>query len=382
MAFIATSSILDAATEAGYVVNSVTLGMNIKRIWNGRVTKENSWGKDGSGYRNLAKRSCSKDRILVINDLALESIKQFLFVKHQNWFIASKSFEKQRIILMKREDQIDERCIDGQCVVSQVSVNLLPQPEIMFGTRTREVSMKRVMGMEDNEMSLFTIDVAICFLETATPCFGQPIPDDTNDYYKTPVSNSRVVFVTTQAMAPKEAKKHLTSLSCSMLSLTFPNPTTGVCSCQECSYVFRLFKKRMYKRRNSNNCQQAPHPKCNQRFMARKGLESKVTDHKNRLKKEKIQRLKEEDHVQFVDEDNADLLEVVKNIDTTCLPSQMKLLWDVQMKQLATNSPKGYRWDPRYCTSIQYVIVRIVPAQRSNNVTCSIKADSPRLIYV
>lgn len=47
--------------------------------------------------------------------------------------------------------------------------------------------------------------------------------------------------------------------------------------------------------------------------------------------------------MQFVDEDNADLLQVVKNNDTTCLPSQMKLLWDVQMKQLATNSLKGYR---------------------------------------
>ncbi|CAB4022245.1 Hypothetical predicted protein [Paramuricea clavata] len=32
---------------------------------------------------------------------------------------------------------------------------------------------------------------------------------------------------------------------------------------------------------------------------------------------------------------------------STSLPPQMRLLWDVQIKQLSTKSPKGYRWDPR-----------------------------------
>ena len=351
-AFVTKSSILDAAVEAGYNVNSVALGLYIKRIWNEKVKQEYCWGKHGAVYKNLAQRSSCDERLLVINEQALESLNQFLHLKHQSWFIASKSFEKQCIVLMKSGNQIEYGCIDGQLVVLQICVYLLPQPEIMFRTNTREVSMKHIMGVENIEVTLSAIDIAICFMETATPCFGQPILDETSDYYKTPVCNSKVVFVTTQATQPQEIKKYLVSLSCCLLSITYPNPTTGVCSCQECSYAFRLFKKRMTKRRNRNSHQQAPHPKCNQRFMARKGLESKMHDQKSQLKKEKIQRLKDEEYVEFVDEDHADLLEVVKNVDTTSLPPQMRLLWDVQMKQLSTKSPKGYRWDPRYCTRI------------------------------
>lgn len=138
------------------------------------------------------------------------------------------------------------------------------------------------------------------------------------------------------------------SLSCSLLSISSPNQTTGISSCQECSYVFRLFKKKMSKRCNSNSYQQAPHPNCNERFLARKGLEAKMNIMKTNVKKERALRLKEEDSVELVDEDHSDLLEVVRKIHETSLPPQMKLLWSVQMKQLAKKSSKGYRWDPRY----------------------------------
>ena len=114
------------------------------------------------------------------------------------------------------------------------------------------------------------------------------------------------------------------SLSCSLLSISVSNLTTSISSCQDCSYVFRLFKKKLSKRRKSNSYHQAPHAKRNERFLARKGLKEKMNVIKTNVKKEKALRLKEEDSVELVDEDHADLIEVVKKIDEISLPPQMK----------------------------------------------------------
>lgn len=324
--------------------------MHIKRIWNGKVKKEFLQKEDRYYYRNLGKFSPSnEERLLVINEQAVSTINHFLQLKHQGWSIASQSFEKQCIVLMKTDNKIDGTHIDGQCMICQIIIYLLPLPEIMFSTQRGEISMKRVMGLDDIELNLSAIHAALCFLEAATPCFGQPIsPEDSNSHYKTSVSNSKVVLVTKQTAGLQNEREHIMSLSCSLLSISAPNQTTGISSCQECSYVFRLFKKKMSKRRNSNSYQQAPHPNCNERFLARKGLEAKMNIMKTNVKKERALRLKEEDSVELVDEDHSDLLEVVRKIDETSLPPQMKLLWSVQMKQLAKKSSKGYRWDPRY----------------------------------
>lgn len=355
-AFMATTSIRDAAVNAGHVVNLVTLGMYIKRIWNGKVKKEYLREKDQYFYKNLGKLSPSnEERLIVINEQTLSTINQFLQLKHQSWFIGTKSFEKQCIILMKTDNQIDSTRIDGQSMAFKISIYLLPHPEIMFSTHRGDISMKRSMDVEDIELNLSAIRAAICFLEAATPCFGQPIsPEDTNDHYKTSVFNSKIVLVTNQTVEPQTEKEHIVSQSCSLLSISAPNQTTSISSCQECSYVFRLFKKKMRKRRNSNSYQQAPHPKCNERFLARKGLEEKMNVIKTNVKKKAL-RLKEEDSVELVDEDHADLLEVVKKIDETSLPPQMKLLWTAQMKQLSKKSSKGYRWDPRYFITVYTV---------------------------
>ena len=100
------TSIQVAAVKAGYVVNLFTLGMYniyIKRIWNGRVNKELSQKEDRYYYRNLRKFSPSnEERSVAVNEQALSTNNQFLQLEHQSWFIASKSFEKQCIILMKQ----------------------------------------------------------------------------------------------------------------------------------------------------------------------------------------------------------------------------------------------------------------------------------------
>ena len=67
-----------------------------------------------------------------------------------------------------------------------------------------------------------------------------------------------------------------------------------------------------------------------------------MDEQRKRLRKEKADRLiEDEEYVEFVEEDHADILDVVKTIDTTSLPPEMKLLWDVQMRQLSVSHPKG-----------------------------------------
>jgi hypothetical protein len=66
------------------------------------------------------------------------------------------------------------------------------------------------------------------------------------------------------------------------------------------------------------------------------------------LEKE-LKRPREEDYIiELVDEDHADLVEIVSTTDTKGMPPEMKLLWEVQMKQLSAKSANGHRWDPRY----------------------------------
>ena len=228
------------------------------------MTKKDCRNNDGSGYRNLVERPPINQEPLVIDESTLELVNQLLLVNHQGWFIASKSTEDQHLVIMK----------NSQRTTLQIGVYMLPQPEIRISADTREVPMKRIVGVEDLRVNLSSIDLAIRYVDIASVCFGQPIPDDANDYYRVPVCNSKVVS--------HDDKTFVVSLSCSIFSLTPPNPITGVCCCQECAYIFRLFKKRMNKRRKSANHQQAPHPKCNQRFMARKGLESKMDQQKNK----------------------------------------------------------------------------------------------------
>ena len=49
----------------------------------------------------------------------------------------------------------------------------------------------------------------------------------------------------------------------------------------------------------------------------------------------------------FEESDHKDLLKILEEVDNSEIPEDMKLLWNMQMRQLASKSPKGYRWDPR-----------------------------------
>lgn len=126
------SSIVNAAVQAGHNINSVSLGIYMATIWNEKVKKLGCGNNYDSGYRSLVERPPSNKQLLWINEPALESISQFLLVKHQGWFITSTSFEKQHIVLMKNRNQAKNECVDGQHNMLQICVYLLLLPETTF----------------------------------------------------------------------------------------------------------------------------------------------------------------------------------------------------------------------------------------------------------
>lgn len=70
---------------------------------------------------------------------------------------------------------------------------------------------------------------------------------------------------------------------------------------------------------------------------------------KNEFKREC--RIIETEKIELVVEDHLDLMEIVKITDPADVPSNLKLLWEQQMKQLSMKSSNGHRWDPR-CLNI------------------------------
>ncbi len=68
-----------------------------------------------------------------------------------------------------------------------------------------------------------------------------------------------------------------------------------------------------------------------------------------RESRNKIELVDETTLIDLVDEDNSDLMEIVKSTDIADVPPNLKLLWEQQMKQLSMKSSSGYRWDPRCC---------------------------------
>lgn len=240
------SSILDLALDAGISITSQTLGQCISKIWNTKVKSVRRNSPKILCYDNLALRAHDWEPITELNESSLAKITA-VCLKHHGWFVASSSFDDQRVMLMK-EQTTDEVRVETRRLTFQITVELGSEEVLKFSTYGHELSLSHICTLlcDDSNVSCSAIDVLITFLETATPCLGQPVPEDTNEYLKVPVCNSRVTSVTIPGTATQEAR--LVSLSCTFLSYSRPNLITNVISCHECSKIHRLFRKREQQR--------------------------------------------------------------------------------------------------------------------------------------
>ena len=138
-----------------------------------------------------------------------------------------------------------------------------------------------------------------------------------------------------------ESHKRLVSTSC--LLFRFRSK-----SCNNCLYIAKLYRNRSNKRKLTSSSDYFPPKKCNLRYLDQEGLERKIKMQRQVLKSDsKRESRNRTEMIELVDEDNSDLLEIVKSTDIADVPPNLKLLWEQQMKLLSMKSSSGYRWDPR-----------------------------------
>lgn len=88
-----------------------------------------------------------------------------------------------------------------------------------------------------------------------------------------------------------------------------------------------------------------------ERCLSRRGLEAKLLSQKKELSTEvlKAKRLaRDEDTIELVEKDSMDMQEILNGISADEVPSTMKVLWEMQLKQLSAKYSKGHRWNPRF----------------------------------
>jgi hypothetical protein len=126
----------------------------------------------------------------------------------------------------------------------KIILELRAEKDIKIRTYGQEFSLG--YAFDCTHVSCSTIDCAINFAETATPCLGQPLPAITNECLKVAVSHSKLISLAMPATGNQtiQNEMRLVSLCCTFLLYCSPNSITNIILCNECSSVYRIFKKR------------------------------------------------------------------------------------------------------------------------------------------
>jgi hypothetical protein len=163
-------------------------------------------------------------------------------------------------------------------------------------------------------------------------------------YLKDPVAGSTIVKIKTNN---GKEETRLIATSCLLI-------TSGTRACKNCTYAAKLWHNRETKRNAKGG---SLHKKCNVRFLARGGLEEKVCKQRKEIRSDSVREKRAMDEmIEFSESDCVDLRKIVDNVDSKDVPEDMALLWEMQRKQLASKSPAGYRWHPRYVGIYLYYI--------------------------
>lgn len=332
---------LDDVVSSNQIINEISLGQVISDIWGETVKKMSTVSGRGSGYRNLRKRVVNVEDKKIIETLDQETVDSIKLIcaSYSGWIVDCSPLEEQAVTLLKVPTS-EKRTVEGRRLVCEVVVTLDP-PNIALRTHGDAVLLKDIAEELGVSVSFYVIDTVIRLVEATSFCLGRLIiPEETDSNIKlleVPVAGSRVLSTTT---SDSRKEKRLISTSCLLI-------TSGRTACRNCVYVSKLWANRERKRRAKE--QDTPHRKCNLRYMARDGLEGKINTQRKELKSDgaREKRLRGEEMIEFMENDSSDLMKIFDQIESKDVPPDMKLLWDMQIKQLSVKSPKGYRWHPR-----------------------------------
>lgn len=350
-ASVSTQSVLEAASEENENVSARSLGKIIKDIWEGSVSRQYSVHSCVYTYRHLRRRALimSGEIISKLDDDIVKNIQALCFL-HQGWVFNSQCLSNQMSLTLLKffspEKDEEHITVCGRRLIFELHIILSPNPKITLSTYGHAIPIEDIIGSDESQLSLRTIDNVMRLVDSTVPCLGHAISERANTkFLKVPVLHSKNISVCSRELGNHE---RLISSSCRLLTCRSSS------SCQNCAYSFKLYQNRESKRKA--NVSEVPNKKCNLRYLDRIGLEEKITTQRKYLANDvkRDARAKVDDMIEFVEEDHVDLRQIVESTDSALIPPGMKLLWEQQMKQLSAKSSKGFRWNPRFAY-IQYV---------------------------
>ncbi len=368
--------LLEAALKENVNLTAISLGMLIQDVWEGMVKRQKR--DHSSRFLNLKKRS---NNGIHRNDVAIHELDETTIEKirllccdRPGWILNSSLTTTKSVTLTRLLNPVRMQpvTVDGRHLTLELKIDMTTTPTIIISTCGKEVALSEIKGVNNTKISLRSIDEAICLLENASPCIGSAIcSDDESEYLKSEVAGSYAVTVGLENL---ECRKRLVSSSC--LLFRFRSK-----ACNNCLYTAKLHRNRSNKRKLTSSSDYFPPEKCNLRFLDQEGLERKIKMQRQILKSDskresrnKIELVDETTLIDLVDEDNSDLMEIVKSTDIADVPPpNLKLLWEQQMKQLSMKSSSGYRWDPRCC-----VLLSILGFHVTSYVSVGVNSKSNR----
>ena len=137
-------------------------------------------------------------------------------VVHLNWTIDLSCLNENSITLLKFPNAIMESSwMATNEYPPKIIISLTPHSKIAIQTYGKEALFQDIKNVKDVEVSLSSIDKAMCLLELTSPCLGYLIPVSNSTVLNLPVLNSKVVVVKTDNL---EAHKRLMSTSCLLVN--------------------------------------------------------------------------------------------------------------------------------------------------------------------
>ena len=321
--------------------NGAMFGCVISSLWNGKVVKSRSTRSD-PGYENIRPITTKFDsyddqRIEILDEISLPRLQRLCF-NRPNWITnVAPGGEVISFVKIPGTADADALHFEGRPILCEVLVSLR-QSITKVRTHGDPLLFENVFE-QFVPVSVKGVDTIIRLVDAASICLGNAVKSDHNkDLLKPRVLNSKLVTVTFNNF---EIEKRLISTSCLLLQF-------GVKACENCQYVFKLWNTRERKRRKAEEAEKIiQNGFINERCLTRRGLEAKLLSQKTCFSKTK-RPSKCENQTELEKKDAEDMKDVMNGITFDQVPTNMKLLWEMQLKQLSVKSSNGRRWDPRF----------------------------------
>ena len=96
-------------------------------------------------------------------------------------------------------------------------------------------------------------------------------------------------------------------------------------------------------------------------YLDRLGLEEKIASQKKEFRIEiRDMHMNASPSLEFMEEDSRNLANIFESISPNDVPPQMQIMWEIKKKkQLSAQSPRGYRWYPRYITYFTVLVFSV-----------------------